>query len=1501
MSVNKKKTNNEDSLTFLNVYSDVLFKYTEENKKKNELSETFLLREKIRDGKRLIKINIDIILIIVLFFVLCSSTNVIKIKKFQNYIYNNLNESKAYSESFYKSLSDDIKKINDDFSYEPRKKDYTIFKNISNKFELSSWIKNTFVEKVSKEKFLNNNILFGKCWRISMRLYKKKENISDNIYKDKKLYELYPDNSFSYDLENAQNLTSLYFDVRWRYNFSKDLSYKKIGGLYQIICESDHNKIQEKLTQGSFYTQNYPYFVPAVILTNYNIASVTVDFLLFNPLLNIISYNVLKFSFLPNAKTYKEIVTLSAIYNKLNIYFLISLPVFIILFITYITINVKKMTLVGFKLYIKSYYTKFFLIVSIIINFITLTIYLLSHSRLPNLNLEYKNGKYTINSLYSQIKEDKIAYFLHEMYITISNIELIKNIFICTTAITFALSCIVFLKHFGLLVKKYSNVEKNIKEDFLYPFFIILIIIFGCLAIFSVFCHKLFDISENISFSKIHIFIFNICIIFANFQGFNISSIVSEENILSYFYAIPILFFIVTISFSFIFFLAIKSFIKRNKKIYKSFIYQYSKLLRENKNKKNKEKKNGIFFDKFLRDVNYDYNLDENENIKNEKKKKENVEREDKTNKLNNEKNSTYINEGSDEDIENENHLKNKNEYLSDKNNKDSEDIYENSNDDSNENLRENSKYSSESSSGCEINIDEVNENLNVKDLVNVRNSSKNDKSIYYEKNNKKKNLFNIEKILDYFFNMNRSFLPFSYKEKKYILKNYKSKTSSGRLIFYIYLYTFLLLFVMLFIVNDYKKINESEKLLKYQIENIGYLPNDDLFINMQFYHIEKNINVNIKKKEFNFNQIEHKDDVIQWLKTCFISFLQNRSSTYGNDAKFHSTYMWKEIFNFKYHQGINIKITSREQIKIPNTKFICDVKLKNCEIYIENEKAKLVNTINDIALIINDSIQKIEISFILSDKINDYSILVNIHFIFISSGYISKNIFFGHLFFNSFNIFYFKGVAINILFFTMLLGLFIVIYLFLFKNFVSFYKVCSFVANGCDNNTASKIEKVNNLNNDNKEIENLDKHVNLNSNNYNYGNYNYGNYNYGDYNYGDYNNGNYNNGNYNNGNYNNGNYNYGNYNYGNYNFYDNYNNDDININNVNKKVTKIGSNFKLKIYLTYILENNILNFIIFPLHILIIAFWLVLSIDINWIINNTNKKNNHFNVHLNLFSYISYFINIFYLFIFLAIINKFIFLSNYFKKEILYEALHSNKKQIIKSTALLIFFYLIFTIFNFFFYGIDDFNDLSPRQYFIYSILILLGLVNIEIYLKCNIFYFLLIILPYLVLIRFLFIYAFFAPIFATYIILLRKKKKKKKKKVYDKKTDDNSSFTLTQLSNEQWSNLNEDIKQFARMETYNMLQFFEKLNHELKNNVDFSVILRNTSEKLNEKFYTFQLELRKIELQWKFRSKLLSSSMAYLEKLNNQISMQEEIIIENKNRILSLKQYLKQIKPDS
>ncbi|CRH02385.1 conserved Plasmodium membrane protein, unknown function [Plasmodium relictum] len=1450
MTMNKKKTYNEDNLTFLNVYSDALFKYTEKEKKKNELSEIFLLREKIRDGKRLIKINLDIILIIVLFFVLCSSTNVIKIRKFQNYIYNNLNESKTYSESFYKSLSDNIRKINDDFSYEPKKKDYTVFKNISNKFELASWIKNVFAEKASKENFLNNNILFGNCWRITMRLYKKKEDISNNIYKYKKLYEIYSDNSFLTDIENVQNFSSIYFDKRWKYNFSKDLSYKKIGGLYQIICEKDYNKIQEKLTQGSFYTENYPYFIPAVILTNYNIASVTVDFLLFNPLLNIISYNALKFSFLPNTKTYKEIVTSSAIYNKLNIYFLISLPIFFMLFLIYITINIRKMILVGFKLYVKSYCTNFFLIVAIIINFIALAVYLLSHSRLPNLNLEYKNGKYIINKLYSQITEDRIAYFLHDMHLTISYIEIIKNIFISVTAITFALSCIVFVKHFGLLVKKYSDVEKNIRKDFLYPFFIILIIIFGCLAIFSVFCHKLFDISENVSSSMLYVFIFNVCIIFANFQGFNISSIVSEENILSYFYTIPILFFIVTISFSFIFFLAIKSFIKRNKKIYKSFMYLYSKLLREGKKKKCKKEKKGVFFDKFLHDMNYDYNLDEKEDIKNEikkKKKKDHIERENNTTNKVNEKSSTYIVGSSDEDSKRKRHLIDKDEHLSDQNNKNLENIYENSDTNSDENLEKSSLESSESSDICEINVDDINEGVNLKDLIDDRKNSKNDQVMYYEKNIEKK-IFNIEKILDYFLNMNKSFLPFSYKEKKHILKNYNGKKFSGKLIFYIYLYSFLLIFILLFIINDYKKIGESEKLLKYQIENISYLPGNDLFTSMQFYHIEKNININIKKKEFNFNKIEDKSDVIQWLKTCFISFLQNGYNIQENDTKFHDTYMWKDIFYFKYRKGINISISSREQIKITNGKFICDNKRKKCKINIENEKGKLINTINDITQMIDDSIKKIEISFILFDKENDYSVLINIHFFFTSSGYISKNIFFGHLFFKSFNYSYFKGVGINILFFTLLLSLFLIIYLFFFKDFMSFYKVCILVANECNKNILAQINKIDNLNN-NKENEHLEKISNLD-------------------------------------------------NWNDYNFYDN---NDIIMNNKNRKIIEIDSHFKLKIYLTYILESNILDFIIFPLHVLIVVFWLVLLVDISWIINNKNDIDNYFNVHLSLFSYNSYFINVFYLFIFLTIINKFIFLSNYFKKEILYEALHSNKKQLMKSSALLLFFYVNFTIFNFYFYGIDDFNDLTPRQYFIYSILILLGFVNIEIYLKFNIFYFLLIILPYLILIRFIFIYAFFAPIFATYIILTKKKSKnRKKKKIHDKKRD-NSSFTLTQLSNEQWNNLNEEIKQFAKMETYNMLQFFEDLKCQLKNKTDLSIVLKNTSEKLSEKFYTFQLDLRKIELQWKFRSKSLSSSVAHLEKLNNQISTNEEIIIENKNRILSLKQFLKQIKSDS
>lgn len=348
---------NDDDLKFLKFYSNILFKYAEDEK---EHSKLYVLAGKLENKKKWLKINIDLILIILFFIVIYTSNSVVKVKNFQNFLYNDINESRTFSETFYKSISDDIKKINNNFYYNPQKKDFSIFKNIHSKFELSSWIKNTFTEKVAQDKFLNNNILFGKCWRITMRLYKKNNNEPKNIYKDKKIYEIYPDDYFSDELENKENISSTYFGANWNYLFSYSKSYKKLGGLYQIICEKNKEKINEQLSQGTYYSTNYPYFIPAIILTNYNIASVSLDFLLYNPLLNILSYNILKFSFLPNAKTHKELITLSASTSKFNNYiFLISLSIFIILFIIQISKNVRKFMLVGFQLYVKSYPVKF--------------------------------------------------------------------------------------------------------------------------------------------------------------------------------------------------------------------------------------------------------------------------------------------------------------------------------------------------------------------------------------------------------------------------------------------------------------------------------------------------------------------------------------------------------------------------------------------------------------------------------------------------------------------------------------------------------------------------------------------------------------------------------------------------------------------------------------------------------------------------------------------------------------------------------------------------------------------------------------------------------------------------------------------------------------------------------------------------------------------------------------------------------------------------------------
>ncbi|KAI4834699.1 hypothetical protein MKS88_005374 [Plasmodium brasilianum] len=1249
MISDKKKIYNEDGLRYLKVYANILFKYTVEEKEKVSV-ELALLSEKIKNGKRLIKINIDLIVIIFFFIVLYTSNSIVNTKNFQNYIYNNINESKTYSESFYKSLSDEIKKINNDFSYATREKDYTLFKNIHSKFELSSWVKNTFTEKVSYPNFLNSNILFGNCWRITMRLYKKNgEDILRNIYKYKKIYEIYPDSIFSNDIEDARNVNSLYFDKKWNYLFSYEKSYKKIGGLYQIICEKDYDKIQEQLSQGTnIYSADFPYFIPAIILTNYNVSSVALDFLLFNPVLNMISYNVLKFAFLPNAKTYKEIVTMAASYNQFSIYFILSLAIFLLIFFIYVLTNIRKLAMLA----------------------------------------SYEEGKHKMHALHSLGDVKAVADLLQEVNFTISIIELIKSILISITIVTFTLSCFVFLKRFGLLIKKYSNVEKNIKKDFLYPFFIIIAIILGCLAIFSLFSYKLFHISENVNSSMLYVFIFNVCIIFANFQGFNISSIVSEETTLSYFYSIPALFFIVTVSFSFIFFLAIKSFIKRNQKIYDAFIYQYgTKLLRHN-NKYKKNKGNKI---ESGQDDDTIYDEGKVRKGKSFVRECSTEEKKKKTSRLNSTELIVHSHEQIDEQYEKD-RSDNTQKYTG-------EMVSNGSGSRSSRSSGSNSSISggvhslynsddlniSNESNVYEVDPDELdNKDLCYNDILDIcekSNGNEDIRNVEKEKNNnekkeKKKALFRIEKIFNKFLNLN-DFLPLSFKKKKLILRIYNNhKKKSVGIIFSIFVYTTLLIFIMLFLINDYKKIRESDNLLKYQLENIDSSPRSSIYTKMIFHHLRKNINVNIKKGNFNFNEIKNKSDVIKWLNNSFISFLQNSPTAVGNDVHNYETFKWMDIFSIRGEE-IKVNITFREKINSSNNALICDRARKNCYINIKNERLILQSKLDDIALLINNSVERIEISFILFDKNDLHSVLVTIHFVFTSSGYISKNIYFGHLFFKSFNISYFKGVVINLLFITILFSLFIVIYIYLITNFRDFYNIFLSVLSKNFVHLPMNKWQSNKLNSNMGELQNLENVNNINSHNYvnNYvstSNYLAAN----------------------------------NFDSTNYGFYGNYGN--IHMNNKTEKSSRISLLFKMKIYLTYICEYDILNLLIFAAHFIIVV------------------------------------------------------------------------------------------------------------------------------------------------------------------------------------------------LCNEQWKYLNEEIKQFAHKETHNILQYFEIFRDQLRNKEDITQILKKESDNLKENVHLLRTDLRKIQLQWKFRSKLLSSSEAYIQKINSQICMNEEIVTANKNRISSFKQYLQQVKSD-
>ncbi|GAB68801.1 hypothetical protein PCYB_142290 [Plasmodium cynomolgi strain B] len=612
-----------------------------------------------------------------------------------------------------------------------------------------------------------------------------------------------------------------------------------------------------------------------------------------------------------------------------------------------------------------------------------------------------------------------------------------------------------------------------------------------------------------------------------------------------------------------------------------------------------------------------------------------------------------------------------------------------------------------------------------------------------------------------------------------------------------------------------------------------------------------------------------------------------------GGANHYSSTFQWKDLFSVK-HERVRISIISRETIQSSSSSLICNYKRQNCYMDIRNESQDLQRGVNEIALLINDATEKMEISFILFDKNDYHNVLVNLLFVFNPSGYISKKIYFDHLFFNSFNIFHFRGVIINILFLTILICSFISMYLYLFTNFSYFYNACAAVVVRHDRADAQGGECQGGQFNAHPS-----EHLGTadNANDYTYGSYSPWGYNVGGYagahnwnayaNYpavGEANWGAYGNnpavGEANWGAYGNnpavGEANWGAYGNNpavgeaNYGYYDTVNmpegahNYGLGQGNVNtpsngktRKTHKIGAFLKFKVYLTYLFESDVLNLLILLSSFSIVALWLTVCIYINKIEYNAKNSGNYFSVYIKLFSFFSKFVNIFYLFLFLVIINMFIFSSNYVKREKLYEALYINRRQILKCGFMLLLVYLNFFLFHYFFYGIDGFNDLSTSQQPIYSILILLGLVNIDVYLKCKVFYFLFFVLPHLVFIRFL-------------------------------------------LINEQWKYLNEDIKEFAENETNSILHYFENVIDQIRSKEDISKTLQNECNGLKERVHELQLDLRKIELQWKFRSKLLSSSKTYLDKINNQISMCEEMIVEDKNRLSSLKQYAQQVKLD-
>ncbi|CAD2103974.1 conserved Plasmodium protein, unknown function [Plasmodium vinckei brucechwatti] len=1456
----KQNIPNNDDLKFLKFYSNILFKYAEEEKEQSEL---FEFAGKLENKKKWLKINIDLILIILFFIVIYTSNSVVKVKNFQNFLYNDINESRTFSETFYKSISDDIKKINNNFSYNPQKKDFIIFKNIRSKFELSSWIKNTFTEKVAQDTFLNNNILFGKCWRITMRLYKKNHNEPINIYKDKKIYEIYSDDYFSNELENTQDISSTYFGTDWNYLFSYGKSYKKLGGLYQIICEENKERMHEQLSQGTYYSIDYPYFIPAIILTNYNIASVSLDFLLYNPLLNILSYNILKFSFLPNAKTHKELTTLSASTNQLNNYiFFISLSIFIILLVIQISKNVRIFMLVGFRLYAKSYPVKFALLVTFIFNLAILGIYILYQFYLPNIQVLFNEGKYEFDGFYSKINNNNIVDLINNVGSQLSTIEFIRNIFIGSSIISFIICSYAFIKQFGVLIQKYNNVEKNIKTDFLYPFFIIIIIMFGCLGIFSLFSYKLFSLPEKINSSMLNVFILNACIIFGNFQRFNIYSIKNKDNFISYFYSVSLLTFIITISYSVIFFIAIKSFFKRNKKLRDMFTNLYSKKLIKN------DKKD----DKYISRSNSKYKDEDdveplsNEIVQNKTKNINMLEkRASKNDNINNYNIPKAKKEHYNERYEHSN--KNMTNVIYDKSlETHNNDIKKYKSGSLSSDSSSNSSYLSNDSNVYEIDTNNLNyADLNYKDILNMGKNQNNQKILNNRKNleeQKKSIFFNIEQILDIFLNMNNTIMSLSYKEKKRILKKYnKYKIKHRRTIFSIYLCASIIMFILLFLISDFNKGKEHEDLLRYQIENIVYPPNINLVDTMKYHNLNKFINVNIHNESLNFNKIRNRSDIIEWIKNSFAGFLKNGSNIGEHNMNPHyKKFKWIDIFNIR-NESVKIRIRFREKMTSTNNILTCDYALKNCYTNLK-QKERFERNLNKISLLINDSTEEIKISFILYDNIDQHSVLVNIRFIITPNGHIKKSIIFDHLFFNSFNIFHIKGIIINLMFAIILISLVINIYMHFFKIFSYFKNIyLSILYSSNNTNTTADGCMPSDLNNFSGPEENM--HTSYDFNNYNYNNQQlidfytanqYGSY--PDYytpnNFG-------------------GNYaeNYAN-NYGGI-YPNNYNGFGTHMYQKSYKPTT-NILLKLKIFFIYIFECDLLNLIICLFQISTIILWLVMSIYINKIEYYHDFMDIYYDIYISLFGIFSKFRSLFYLVIFFLIINMFIFLSDIIKKEKLFEALRLNKKQIAKFGFILLFVYLNFFLFNYFFYGLDGFNDMTISQKFMHSALILSGFASIEIYMKFS------------------------------YLILIKKPttKKKRKKNIITKKDEDYSNFKLTHLSNEQWKYLNEDIKNFSEDEAQKMLVYFEYFKTNLEKDNDVSMILKKESELLMERAKILKLDLHKIELQWKFGTKLLSSSNAYIEKMNKQITANEETISLDKKKISTLRKYAEQLNLD-